>query len=139
MLAFFAVALVALVGMTALVVDVGYAYYVKRSLQASADAAATAGALELPDPAAAVSHGAGLRRQRRREEPERDRPRRDDDGDDAVPAVGAVQPGQRDHRSGVGDGEDLLRARARLRHVQRQRAVRPRARRAGPGRWTSCS
>jgi Flp pilus assembly protein TadG len=54
-LAFFALALVVLVGMTALAIDVGYAYSVKRSLQASADAAATAGALELPDPAAAVS------------------------------------------------------------------------------------
>jgi len=54
-LAFFAIALVTLVGMTALAIDVGYAYFVKRSLQASADAAATAGALELPDPAAAAN------------------------------------------------------------------------------------
>ena len=53
--ALFAVALVVLLGMTALVIDLGYAYYVKRSLQASADAAATAGALELPDAGAAVS------------------------------------------------------------------------------------
>lgn len=53
--ALLAVALVVLLGMTALVLDLGYAYYVKRSLQASADAAATAGATELPDASAAVS------------------------------------------------------------------------------------
>lgn len=38
-----------LLGMGALVIDVGYAYYTQRSLQASADAAALAGAQELPD------------------------------------------------------------------------------------------
>lgn len=48
-----ALMLVVLLGFAALVIDVGYAYYVKRSLQASADAAALAGAQELPDPAAA--------------------------------------------------------------------------------------
>ena len=41
--------LVVLLGMAALVVDVGYAYYAHRSLQASADAAALAGAQALPD------------------------------------------------------------------------------------------
>jgi Flp pilus assembly protein TadG len=41
--------LVVLLGMAALVIDVGYAYYAHRSLQASADAAALAGAQELPD------------------------------------------------------------------------------------------
>jgi Flp pilus assembly protein TadG len=41
--------LVVLLGMAALVVDVGYAYYAHRSLQASADAAALAGAQELPN------------------------------------------------------------------------------------------
>jgi putative Flp pilus-assembly TadE/G-like protein/von Willebrand factor type A domain-containing protein len=41
--------LVVLLGMAAMVVDVGYAYYAHRSLQASADAAALAGAQELPD------------------------------------------------------------------------------------------
>lgn len=46
--------LVGLLGMAALVVDVGYAYYAHRSLQASADAAALAGAQELPDPSRAV-------------------------------------------------------------------------------------
>jgi Flp pilus assembly protein TadG len=50
---FLALALVVLLGVSALVLDVGYAYYVQRSLQASADAAALAGAAELPDPAAA--------------------------------------------------------------------------------------
>jgi Flp pilus assembly protein TadG len=41
--------LIVLLGMAALVVDVGYAYYAHRTLQASADAAALAGAQELPD------------------------------------------------------------------------------------------
>ena len=41
--------LVVLFGMAALVIDVGYAYYTQRSLQASADAAALAGAQKLPD------------------------------------------------------------------------------------------
>jgi Flp pilus assembly protein TadG len=49
------VSLVILLGMAALVIDVGYAYYTHRSLQASADAAALAGAQELPDPGLAVS------------------------------------------------------------------------------------
>jgi hypothetical protein len=42
-----------LLGMAAMVIDVGYAYYAHRSLQAQADAAALAGAQELPDPARA--------------------------------------------------------------------------------------
>ena len=50
-----AVALVVLLGMTGLVIDLGHAYFVKRALQASADAAATAGATELPDAAAATA------------------------------------------------------------------------------------
>ena len=41
--------LAVLLGMAAMVIDVGYAYYTHRSLQASADAAALAGAMELPD------------------------------------------------------------------------------------------
>jgi hypothetical protein len=45
--------LAVLLGMAAMVLDVGYAYYTHRSLQASADAAALAGAQELPDPARA--------------------------------------------------------------------------------------
>jgi hypothetical protein len=44
-----------LLGCAALVVDVGYAYYTKRSLQAQADAAALAGAQKLPNSGAAVS------------------------------------------------------------------------------------
>ncbi len=50
-----AITLVVLLGMAGLVVDLGHAWYVKRSLQSSADAAATAGALELPDATAATS------------------------------------------------------------------------------------
>jgi hypothetical protein len=44
---------VVLLGMAAMVVDVGYAYYAHRSLQSSADASALAGAQELPNHAAA--------------------------------------------------------------------------------------
>jgi hypothetical protein len=47
--------LVVLLGFAALVIDVGYAYYAHRQLQASADAAALAGAQELPNQSAAVS------------------------------------------------------------------------------------
>jgi len=50
-----AVALVALLGAAALTVDVGYAYFTQRSLQASADASALAGAQGLPNTAAATS------------------------------------------------------------------------------------
>lgn len=42
-------ALTVLLGMAALAIDVGYGYYVQRSLQSSADAAALAGASELPN------------------------------------------------------------------------------------------
>ncbi len=48
-----AVTLVVLCGVSALVIDVGKAYVVKRHLQASVDAAALAGAQGLPDPTAA--------------------------------------------------------------------------------------
>ncbi|HKN45951.1 MAG TPA: pilus assembly protein TadG-related protein, partial [Propionibacteriaceae bacterium] len=46
---------VVLLGIAAMVVDVGYAYYAHRSLQSSADAAALAGAQELPNVANATS------------------------------------------------------------------------------------
>lgn len=48
--------LVVLLGCSAIVADVGYAYYVKRSMQASADAAALAGAQDLPNAALAVTN-----------------------------------------------------------------------------------
>lgn len=54
-LALMAVAMVALLGMVAFVVDVGRLYYAHRAIQASADAAATAGAQALPDPNAAIA------------------------------------------------------------------------------------
>ena len=54
-LVLFAVALVVLFGMAGLVIDIGYAFYAKRSMQASADAAALAGAGMLPNPAMATS------------------------------------------------------------------------------------
>jgi Flp pilus assembly protein TadG len=49
------IVLVVLMGFSALVADVGYAYYVKRSMQASADAAALAGAQDLPNATQAVT------------------------------------------------------------------------------------
>jgi hypothetical protein len=49
------IALIALLGTGALVMDVGFAWYAKRQVQASADAAALAGAQELPDVTAATS------------------------------------------------------------------------------------
>jgi hypothetical protein len=49
------VVMVGMLGMCALVVDLGFLYWNQRNLQASADAAALAGAMELPDPANAVA------------------------------------------------------------------------------------
>jgi hypothetical protein len=48
------VALLGLLGMCAMVIDLGYLYWNQRELQSSADAAALAGAMELPDPTASV-------------------------------------------------------------------------------------
>jgi Flp pilus assembly protein TadG len=48
-------ALVALLGTAALTMDVGFAWYAKRQVQASADAAALAGAQQLPDIASATT------------------------------------------------------------------------------------
>jgi len=47
------IAMVALLALAAFAIDVGYVYYAHRSLQASADAAALAGAQKLPDAGAA--------------------------------------------------------------------------------------
>ena len=47
---FVALGMVVLIAFLGLVIDVGYAYYTSRALQASADAAALAGAQDLPDP-----------------------------------------------------------------------------------------
>jgi hypothetical protein len=49
------IALIALLGTGAIVMDVGFAWYAKRQVQASADAAALAGAQELPDITAATN------------------------------------------------------------------------------------
>lgn len=49
------VALLVLLGLCAMVVDLGYLYWNQRDLQASADAAALAGAMELPDATASVN------------------------------------------------------------------------------------
>lgn len=51
----FATTLVVLFGMSAFVIDIGRAYFVQRSLQAKADAAAAAGAQELPEPTLATA------------------------------------------------------------------------------------
>jgi hypothetical protein len=53
-----ALALVALLGITAFAVDVGYAYYAKRQLQSAVDAAALAGAQDLPNGTTAQSTAA---------------------------------------------------------------------------------
>jgi hypothetical protein len=50
-----ALMIVPLLAIAGLVVDIGYAYYAQRSLQSQADAAALAGAQNLPDGASAVS------------------------------------------------------------------------------------
>ena len=54
-LALFAVSLAVLFGLMGLVIDVGHAYFMKRTLQAQVDAAALAGAQKLPDGVAAAS------------------------------------------------------------------------------------
>jgi putative Flp pilus-assembly TadE/G-like protein len=51
---FVLLSLLVFLGMAGFVVDIGYAYFAQRSLQASADAAALAGAQELPDASAAA-------------------------------------------------------------------------------------
>src|ERR1700736_5422389 len=51
----FAIAAVALLAMAGFVIDVGHAYNAKRQLQASVDAAALAGAQDLPDTVAATN------------------------------------------------------------------------------------
>ena len=49
------IAMVALLALSAFAIDVGYVYYAHRSLQASADAAALAGAEQLPNASAATA------------------------------------------------------------------------------------
>jgi Flp pilus assembly protein TadG len=49
------VAMVVFIGMLGMALDVGYAFYVSRTMQSAADAAALAGAGQLPDTAAAVA------------------------------------------------------------------------------------
>ena len=49
------VALIPLLGLLGLALDIGYAYYSQRTLQSSADAAALAGASQLPDDAGAAT------------------------------------------------------------------------------------
>src|SRR6476660_5676126 len=50
-----ALALVALLGIAAFSIDVGYAYYAKRQLQSATDAAALAGAQDLPNGTNAIA------------------------------------------------------------------------------------
>jgi Flp pilus assembly protein TadG len=54
-LALFAVSLAVLFGLMGLVIDVGHAYFMRRTLQSQVDAAALAGAQKLPDAAAAAA------------------------------------------------------------------------------------
>ena len=51
-----AVALVVLLGMAALSIDIGFALHAQRELQASTDAAATAGANQLPNATNAINY-----------------------------------------------------------------------------------
>lgn len=73
-------ALIPLIALVGLVIDIGYGYYVQRSLQASADAAALAGAQNLPDPGSS----AALAKQ-----------------------YGAT-PGARNHKTNVGDVSETI-------------------------------
>ncbi len=57
-------ALVVMLGFAAFAIDVGRAYFAKRQLQASADAAALAGAQNLPDEAAAKALADAVRSER---------------------------------------------------------------------------
>src|SRR6185369_12876876 len=57
-LAVVALALVALLGVAAFSIDVGYAYYAKRQIQSATDAAALAGAQDLPNKSTAFSTAA---------------------------------------------------------------------------------
>ena len=56
-----ALALVALLGIAAFAIDVGYAYYAKRQLQSATDAAALAGAQDLPNGTTRDRDGDGVR------------------------------------------------------------------------------
>ena len=47
--------LIALLGVAAFAIDVGYAYYAKRQLQSATDAAALAGAQDLPNGTSAIA------------------------------------------------------------------------------------
>ena len=53
-----ALALVVLLGISAFAIDVGFAYYAKRQLQSATDAAALAGAQDLPNTATALATAA---------------------------------------------------------------------------------
>ena len=77
----------ALLGIAAMVVDVGYAYYAHRSLQASTDAAALAGAQELPDPSRAKSVALSYGGQSGGKNAHRELGRRDDNGHHQVHCV----------------------------------------------------
>ena len=50
-----ALSLIALLGIAAFAIDVGYAYYAKRQLQSATDAAALAGAQDLPNASTAIT------------------------------------------------------------------------------------
>ena len=117
---FLAVMLVVLLGCAALVIDVGRAYLAKRHLQASADAAATAGALELPDPIAAQTFAANYSGQDGAKNDNNKLPARLHGRDDEVPLVRSLQPGE--HRGGPADDRraDDLREGARHRPVHDQ-------------------
>ena len=76
--------MVVLLGFAALVVDVGYAYYAHRSLQSSADAAALAGAQELPNATQAAAVARQYSSSAGQQEQQGQHQRRHDDRDDEV-------------------------------------------------------
>ena len=118
-----AVALVVLMGCAALTIDLGYAWYAKRELQATVDAAALAGAQELPNArerrlpranqyiALNPTHGISQHHEDASRLVQRRRP--------------GLQP--RERRAGRDEGQDEDELRRALRHVRRRTsAPRPR-------------
>jgi len=84
-----ALLVVPLLGISGLVIDVGYAYFTQRTLRAQADAAALAGAQRLPDAGATVVQAKAVRQPSGGEELPGASRHRDRDGRDQMPALGA--------------------------------------------------
>ena len=121
-LAIVVLALVALLGIAAFAIDVGYAYYAKRQLQSATDAAALAGAQDLPDAATAISDRDGLRRCEHAREPLRPHVHLPDEVHAHLGDRDRLQRGrqsQRARRLGHGRHGHLVRQDLRHRPLQR--------------------